>query len=285
MKNPPIKLILFILLVFFALAVFLPKNFSESRDVIFKVAKGEGSRDIAINLEKQDLIYWGPIFRIYVYFSGASKKLQAGTYLLSTSMNIPEITSKMTRGDTLKVKVTIPEGFDSEQIYQKISGFSEVQLSELAKEEGYLFPDTYEIPYGVAGQEIIKMMTDNFNSKVTPELVQAVEKQEKTLNDIIIMASILEREVITKEEKELASDVLWKRLEVGMPLQVDSAPETYEKKDLPQNPICNPGFDSILAAIYPKSNVFWYYLSTPEGETIFSKTLQEHNIAKAKYLK
>ncbi len=118
---------------------------------------------------------------------------------------------------------------------------------------------------------------------------------------------MLEREVKSFEDKKLVSGILWKRLEKGIPLQVDatityisgkkttqipledlqidSPYNTYKYKGLPLGPISNPGLDSILAAIYPQKNDFWYYLSTPEGKTIFSKTLQEHNLAKTKYLK
>ncbi len=129
------------------------------------------------------------------------------------------------------------------------------------------------------------MMVDNFNKKITPDLEAEIKRQNKDLKDIVIMASLIEKEVKTKEEKELAADVLWKRLKIGMPLQVDAALETYERQGLPEKPICNPGIVSILAAVYPKSSEYWYYLSMPEGKTIFSKTLEEHNIAKAQYLK
>jgi len=120
------------------------------------------------------------------------------------------------------------------------------------------------------------------------------------------MASLLEKEVKTKEEKELVSGILWKRIESGIPLQVDatiiyitdkktnkvsyeetqinSFYNTYKYRGLPKGPISNPGLDSILAALYPKESDYWYYLSTPNGQTIFSHTLEEHNIAKAKYL-
>lgn len=252
--------------------------------MIFKVEKGEGSRDIAINLEKEKIIYWGPLFRIYVYFSGSSKKLQAGTYRFSDSMNIPTIASEMKKGNILSVKITVPEGFDAGQVYQKLEGFSEVRLSELEKFEGYLFPDTYEFSYGAEEADVIRIMTDNFNGKITSELKEEIKNQKKTLEQIVIMASIIEREVKTQEEKELASGVLWKRMEIGMALQVDSATSTYEKIGLPEKPICNPGLGSIMAAVYPKDSPYFYYLSKPDGVTIFSKTLKEHNIAKAKYL-
>lgn len=286
MKKFPAKIFIIIVAILFLAALLLPRNFlGGGREVIFKVEAGEGSRDIAINLEKEKLIYWGPIFRIYVYFSGSSKKLQAGNYRFLDSMNIPAIASQMTKGDILLTTVTIPEGFDAGQIYQKLEGISDVRISELEKFQGYLFPDTYELPFGIKEEDVVKIMIANFNEKVTSELREEIEKQKKELNDIVIMASILEREVITKEEKELASGILWKRMKIGMPLQVDSATLTYKERGLPENPICNPGLESIMAAVYPKDSPYFYYLSKPDGVTIFSKTLEEHNIAKAKYLK
>jgi len=176
--------------------------------------------------------------------------------------------------------VTIPEGFTVKQIEERLN-------LKLPGEnlEGFLFPDTYQFPLRISGEEVVKKMRDNFEKKLTPELREEIEKQGKTIFEIITMASLIEKEVKTKEEKELASGILWKRLEIGMPLQADAAPETYERQGLPEKPICNPGLESILAAVYPKSSGYWYYLSTPEGETIFSKTLEEHNYAKSKYLR
>ncbi len=267
------------------LAIFLPRNPFSEKEIIFQVDKGQGSREIALNLEKEDLIYWSSIFRIYVLITNVSGGLQAGSYFLSPSMNIPEIAGKLSRGEIAKVKLTFPEGFTAEQIYQKLINVAEIDFSKLKNFEGYLFPDTYEIPYGAKEEEIVKMMVDNFNKKITPDLKAEIKRQNKDLKDIVIMASLIEKEVKTKEEKELAADVLWKRLKIGMPLQVDAALETYERQGLPEKPICNPGIVSILAAVYPKSSEYWYYLSMPEGKTIFSKTLEEHNIAKAQYLK
>ena len=119
-------------------------------------------------------------------------------------------------------------------------------------------------------------MTDNF-AKKTAGL--------EITSEIVVMASILEKEVKTKEEKELVAGVLWKRIKFGMPLQVDASMWTYEYLGLPSKPIANPGLEGIKAAINPQSSLYWYYLSTPDGKTLFSKTLEEHNITKAKYLK
>lgn len=178
--------------------------------------------------------------------------------------------------------------------------------------EGYLFPDTYYVKKQEAGnreqlEELIRMMLDNFDKKLTPDLREEIKRQKKRIFEIITMASLIEREVKSLDDKKLVSGILWKRLKNKIPLQVDatisyitgkrtteisieetqidSPYNTYKYKGLPLGPISNPGLDSILAAIYPEGSDFWYYLSTPKGKTIFSKTLEEHNLAKAKYLK
>jgi UPF0755 protein len=142
---------------------------------------------------------------------------------------------------------------------------------------------------------------------VSLEIKEEIERQGKSIFDIITMASLLEKEVRTEEDKKIVAGILWKRMEIGMPLQVDatiayitgknstriskeetkidSPYNTYKYKGLPLGPICNPGFESIFASLYYEDSDYLYYLSTPEGETIFSKTLEEHNIAKGKYLK
>jgi len=274
MKKKLIFIILFFVITIPLLAVFLPKNYNSSE--IFIIKKGEGSKEISVNLEKKGLIWWGPAFRAFTLLSGAQGRLQSGGYKIEGAMNTPAMVKKFVLGDVVKDKITFPEGFDAKQIYQQLSGITEVGLADLEANEGYLFPDTYEIPYGIGSQEVIRIMTNNFDKK-TAGL--------KITKEDIVMASIIEREVRTKEDKELVSGILWKRLRVGMPLQVDAAPKTYEEKGLPAGPICNPGLESITAAVYPKTSQYWYFLSTPEGKTIFSRTLDEHNIAKAKYLK
>lgn len=283
------RIITFLIIALIAVSfclIFLPRSFSsDSREVLFKVEKGEGSRDIALNLQSQGLIWSAPLFRVYVLVLGTAHRLQAGTYSFSPSMNMPAIAGKLAEGDTVRIKVTIPEGLTSQEIYQKLKDITNVDLVELENLQGYLFPDTYEVSYGADSEEVIGMMTANFNNKVTSDLKEEIASQGKTLEDIVIMASLLEKEVKTQEEKELASGILWKRLRVAMPLQVDAATTTYEKLGLPERPICNPGLVSILASLYPKESSFWYYLSTPDGKTIFSRTLEEHNIAKYKYLK
>jgi len=286
-KKISITIIAFAAVVLFW-QIFVPLGLNSQEEIIFSIKKGEGSRDIALNLEKQGLIAWASVSRLYVLTVGVSGNLQAGEYLISPSMNIPEIAQKFSKGEVIKVKLTIPEGFSAEQIKERLAGFPNIAEAELAlldEKEGYLFPDTYYFSYNVTLDEALKAIEENFEKKITQELKTEIEKQGKTLEQIIIMASLLEKEVKTKEEKELAAGVLWKRLKVGMALQVDAEMWTYQNRGLPPRPICNPGLESIIASVYPRESGFWYYLSTPEGETVFSETLEDHNAAKYEYLK
>lgn len=309
----------------------------------FNIKEGEGTKEIALNLEKAGLIRWGPLFRLYTLLEGISGNLQAGNYLFSRAMNIPEIAEKLVSGKVLKKEITIIEGWNVRDIgwYFENQGISQAEeffelvgfpatdyrkptdfpnpkdfsgdfdfLKDKVRNiglEGYLFPDTYQIKKGENLEAIIKKILKNFNTKLTPVLREEIKKEKKTIFEIVTMASLLEKEVRTLEDKKLVSGILWKRLKAGMPLQVDatityltqkkttkisieetkidSPYNTYKYPGLPLGPISNPGLESIIAAIYPQESNYWYYLSIPDGTTIFSKNLKEHNIAKAKYLK
>ncbi len=321
--------------------IFLPVSF-DSSESIFLIEKGEGSRDIAMNLQEEGLIRWCPMFRLYVLITASAGELQAGTYSLSKSMNIIQIADKFINGEVVRENLTVIEGwnlrnigyhlenrgiFQSEELWE-VAGFPATDYSEaidlpnpkdFSDEysfleskpdsvglEGFLFPDTYELTMGEEVEDMIRKMLDNFDQKLTLQLREEINRQGKTVFDIITMASILEREVQTKEDKEIVSGIFWKRIKLQKPLEscatiayikgtdqwrysfedtrIESLFNTYLNYGLPLGPISNPGIESILAAIYPESTEYLYYLSTPEGETIFSKTFEEHSRAKAEYL-
>lgn len=172
--------------------------------------------------------------------------------------------------------------------------------------EGYLYPDTYRVFRDTEPAALIEKMLDNFEKKVTPELREEIRAQGKTLFDVLTLASIVEREVRTDSDRKMAADVFYKRLRDGIPLQsdatvnyvtgksalqptlddtaVDSPYNTYRYPGLPPGPIGNPGIVSILAVVRPEPNPYYYFLTAPSGETIFSKTFEEHTANKAKYL-
>ena len=336
MKRPffiisTLLLFLFFLAFFVWQGIYLPKEKASREEIFFLVKRGEGVKEIADNLEDQGVIKSSIFFRIYTALSGEGGNLKAGLYTFSKDMPIPEIMGKMVRGKIVKIKVTIPEGFTLKEIEERINsrfhfqkGEAQYKIEDLkvadfqnefsflkdapkeATLEGFLFPDTYEFGYEMKVEKIVRKMLENFDKKLLEEIREEIGRQKKTIFEIIIMASLLEKEVRTFEDKKLVSGILWKRLKIGMPLQVDatityitgkkttkisleetkieSPYNTYKYSGLPKGPICNPGLESILAAVYPESSDYLYYLSRPDGKTIFSKTLEEHNIAKAKYL-
>ncbi|HOL54075.1 MAG TPA: endolytic transglycosylase MltG [Candidatus Paceibacterota bacterium] len=179
--------------------------------------------------------------------------------------------------------------------------------------EGFLFPDTYRFKINSPATLVVKRMLDNFQSNLTPEMQTAIANTPLNFYQIVTLASLIEGEIPNEEERSIVAGILVKRLENQMPLQVDatiiyikcdilktencrqlspadfkieSPYNTYQHLGLPKGPINNPGQSAIKAALNPVESPYWYYLSDPKtGKTIFSKTLKEHNEARAKYLK
>jgi len=282
-----------IILIFFYIwqGIYLPKNALSEESVIFLVKKGQGVEKIAANLENQELIKNKYLFIFYTLSRKKELELKAGEYEISTAMSISQIVDKIASGDSVNEIITIVEGWTSEDIAGYLSRRDIVKkedfLSYVEKNnlEGFLFPDTYELLSEDGVKEIVLKMRDNFEKQITAELKEEISSQGKTLFEIITMASLIEKEVQTLEDKKVVSGILWKRMENGMLLQVDAAVVTYKIKGLTKKPICNPGMESIKSAIYPKASPYWFYLSAPDGKTIFSKTLTEHELAIEKYLK
>jgi len=175
--------------------------------------------------------------------------------------------------------------------------------------EGYLFPDSYHLPQGLEEKEILSIFIDNFASKINEDLFFTVKGQKRSFYEVLIMASLLEKEVADEVDKRMVADILWRRLDTDFPLQVDaticyaefqsfkkcsltvesfkidSPYNTYLYKGLPPTPINNPGIESIQAALNPLENDYWYYMTDQKtGKTIFSKTFEEHSQARQKYL-
>ncbi|MFA5431291.1 MAG: endolytic transglycosylase MltG [Candidatus Paceibacterota bacterium] len=327
-------ILLLSLITFLITSIFYSSNKNIEAE-LFTIKKGQAVKEIALNLKKEGLIKNSYSFIVYTVLSRKYSKIQAGEYLVSSQMNIPKILSLFTNGETHKEKLTIIEGWDLKDIAEyfkekniateketySITGnpteenesininnysFLKDKPNNLSL-EGYLFPDTYYIEKGDNAEDIINKMLDNFSKKLTPDLIGEIKKQNKTIFEIITMASLIEKEVITLEDKKIVSGILWKRMVSHMRLQVDatilyvqgkkgtdiytkdtqidSPYNTYRNDGLPLGPISNPGMDSILAAIYPTKSAYYYYLSAPNKATIFSKTLEEHIYNKNKYLK
>lgn len=291
--------------------------------LIFKVEKGDSAKTIADNLVKAGLIKSPFVFRLYVYMSLSQYALKSGEYELSSKMPIRDIADTLVLGGVNEVLITIPEGFTLKQIEDRLVAAKLAKPGEVvnyrftdspailssnpktASLEGYLFPDTYRFFKDAQLPDILSKMINNFDDKLTHDLEEAISRSSYNLYQTITMASLIEKEVKSDEDRAVVSGILWKRLKAGIPLQVDatliyitgrrdiydadkkinSPYNTYFYRGLPKGPIANPGLSAIRAAVFPQNSPYLYYLSAKDGKTIFSKTLEEHNQNRAKYLK
>ena len=313
-QNRKLLLIIFIA-IFLALIVleFVGPNCNKEEEKLVKIEKGWGSGEVAEKLKSEHLINSKWFFIFYIWVRGYSSHLQAGEYLLNTKMTIPEISKILTKGETNPnwVKVTIPEGWTNTQIEERLIALDIIKSGEKLpnNKEGYLFPDTYYFYKNISIADVVKKMEDNFDRKLKEILpAEAREKLgEGGLYDVLKMASILEKEVISDEDRAIASGIFWKRIKNNYPLEscatiayilgtekkqysyedtrVKSLYNTYINSGLPPTPINNPGLSAIKAALYPKQTDYNFFLSASDGRTIYAKTLDEHNANKVKYLK
>jgi len=222
------------------LGISFPYDYNSVEEKFFSVEQSQGLFAIARNLKKENLIKQEWFFDIAVFLQGGVRKLQAGDYRLSQTMTPFEIAKKIISGDIAKKILTIPEGWNLKDIdsYLKSKGISDflanankdysAEFDFLADKpknlslEGYFFPDTYQIKAGNSSEDLIKTALANFDKKLTLNLRSEIEKQGRTIFEIVNMASLLEKEVKTIEDKKIVSGILWKRLKIGMRLQVDA---------------------------------------------------------------
>ena len=287
MLRPRLFFIGIVLFIIFFFPTTPPFSFPSGS--IVTIPEGVGLYTPAERLREDRVIrspFW---FRAVAIILGGERDMKAGQYLMSGPQNVFFIAWRVFHGDydIETVKLTIPEGFTVREISklfdERFVFFDHADFVEHAP-EGYLFPDTYFIPVIATASSTIKLLGDNFTHKIVSSMPD-IESSGRTLKEIIIMASLLEAETKTKEDREIVSDILWKRLKLRMPLQVDSDMGTYEFVGLPENPINNPGLVSIDAALHPTSTPYLYFLTGDDGTMHYSRTFNEHVAKKLKYLK
>ncbi|MCL4354495.1 endolytic transglycosylase MltG [Patescibacteria group bacterium] len=313
-------LVLIILIVFFSSITILwwtnglkAVDSKNTTAKIFVIKKGQGVREIANQLKQEGLIKDPIVFFLNTKRLGLDKQIQAGDFRLNPSMNSTEIAQNLTHG-MLDIWVTIPEGKRAEEIadelQEKIPTYQEDWRNALATNEGYLFPDTYLIPRDANIDMIVSLMKNNFNKKFDSV------KEGKTSNlsdeDVVKVASLVEREAKHDTDRPMVASVIENRLEIGMGLQIDATVQyllgyqpqaktwwkkeltlddlainspynTYKTTGLPPTPISNPGLSAIRAALNPSKTSYIYYLSDKNGVNHYAKTLAEHNANIKKY--
>ncbi len=271
---------LLVSLGFLALLTILMPPSDFPRGSMVEIEEGVGLQTISLKLEEEKIIrapFW---FRVFAILMGGERSMKAGEYYFEKPQSTLEIAWRLTHGlyGVENVRLVVFEGFTKE----KIADLFDEQFLRFEKQtflskapEGYLFPDTYFVPVTASAEWVIQLMKGNFNRKVKPLLLE-VEKSEHFFEEILIMASILEGEVRTREDREIVSGILWKRIEIGMPLQVDVERTTYESRGLPEKPVNNPGLVSLESALRPKKTSYLYFLTDASGTTHYSITFDEH---------
>lgn len=281
-------LVLFIFVMYFFL-LSAPRNFPVKS--ILNIKDKASLRSISLDLQNKNIIRSRIVFEALVIMYGGEKHLISGDYMFENKATVFEVAKRVSKGDRrlTAIKITIPEGFDATQIAElfdeKLVNFNrEIFLEQVKDKEGYLFPDTYFFFNSQTEQDVLKSLNDNFNKKLATLRLE-IATSGKTENEILTMASIIEREAKGDEDRELIAGILWKRLKIGMPLQVDAAPITYREIGLPDRPIANPGILAIQAALRPKNSPYLYYVHDREGGIHYAKSFAEHRANIEKYLK
>jgi UPF0755 protein len=296
----------------------------ERHSRVVTLPAGTSFHDIARILEDNGIIRDHRSFYLLARLEDAIPKVKAGEYEVHTGMTPKEVLSKLVRGDVIKYPITIPEGYNLFQIGEVLDQ-AKVCLKKVFWEktndpaliaslgldgeslEGYLFPDTYNFPKGFGEEQVIRQMVARFKT-VYASLANRAEHLGLSRRDVVILASMIEKEAVEDQERRLISAVFHNRLHRGMALQSDptaiyglrtresrqeritkqdllrrSPYNTYHIMGLPKGPIANPGLKSLQAVLYPADVNYLYFVSRNDRTHHFSSTLEEHNRAVDKY--
>ncbi len=313
---------------------------SAEGSVSVAIIPGMTVAEIGEMLEREHIVYSGTMLRRYLSWKKLDTKIQNGAVTFEAPFTIRHAANTLvTRQSAPERTITILPGWDLRQIGEYFESEGIVSLEDWYAEvgepldqrakpqydlhavdafagvpggvnlEGYIRPDTYRIFSNASIDEIVDKLVRARADQITPEMIEDIKAQGKTIHDILTMASILEREVRTPEDRRIVADLFWRRDGIGMALQADSTVHyitgtegsvftssadrdidslwnTYEYPGLPPGPISSPSLDAIMATIYPKKNDNWYFLTTLyTGEVKYGRTLDEHNVNVANYLR
>jgi peptidoglycan lytic transglycosylase G len=280
--------------------------------VTVSIRKGSTVSDTANELYMKGIIRSTALFKTYVKLIGSATGVRVGNYFFSESESVLRIAYRMANGllGVEQIKVTIPEGLASPDIARAIKRdiptFDDKKFLKLARPfEGYLFPDTYFFDKNTTPEDVISAMRSNFDEQ-TKGLKIPKNFSDKSFKEILTMASLVEEEASMSEDRRVIAGILWKRIEAGMPLQVDapffyilgktsaqltqsdlatSSPyNLYKYKGLPPTPIDNPGLGAITDTLNATTTKYWFFLSGADGRTHFAETHDQHVANKDKYL-
>ena len=284
-----------------------PKEFPRAVDIV--ITEGLTVNQVTQVLEEKNVVRSSLYLRFVLFKNFRNQFVQAGTYRFQEPLTTNDVARSIIQGKNLspRIKITLPEGFRSRELYSFLpKTFHSSTSLDILSFEGYLFPDTYFISNSMSIDEIISLLRTTHMRKMSL-YAKRIEASGFTEREIIILASLLEREANTPESRRLISGIMHNRLRFNMPLQIDavfdyilnktsaelteddlkidSPYNTYTHIGLPPSPISNPGSDAIDAALNPTITEYLYYLSDDDGNFYYAKTFEEHKKNKARYLR
>ncbi len=310
---------------------------TDATPVMFTIAPGELPADVAAHLQDQGLIKDADLFVKWVKYLHVGSKIQAGDFVLRRNMTSDEIIQALQHGRAKTITFTIRPGWRAEEVAEylattSLSNYSKDQFLQAIKDgkldysflkdrpkgasaslEGYLFPETYNVPYDTSVEGLLILVLGTFDQRVTDSMRKQAAAAKMTLYEVITLASIVEREAAVPSERPLIASVYLNRLKKKQLLQADptvqyalgyqtatkqwwkspisldeyqdvkSPYNTYLNGGLPPGPICSPALDSIRAVLEPAQTDYMFFLGKGDGSHVFSKTYEEHQQNMQKY--
>lgn len=294
---------------------------AEEGSVSVIIKEGDSMSKIVQRLKETKLINDGTWLLLLSKLSGKDRHIHAGRYDFKKGLTLYSLFKQLVRGDVTLKDVTIPEGSTLKQIAGILEREIQIDSTEFVRVaenspfaqsmgisafslEGYLFPETYKLSWGISSEKTAQMMVEQFKKTFTDSLLKRAQEINFSLLEVVTLASLIEAEAKEGKEREIISAVYHNRLKRGMLLQcdptviyglpdtdrplvlkdleTDSPYNTYKYPGLPPGPIGNPGKASLLAALYPANVDYLYFVAKGDGTHVFSTTLEEHNRARSK---
>ncbi len=309
--------------VWFRNAVYVERSLpAQQTDVI--IPRGATFSQVVDALQQKHVLQSPLAFRLLARLRHVDSQVKAGEYRFPAHQTTDAILQRLVRGEQFAVWVTIPEGWTAREIARALAdralgdatAYDRIFLRSRGIElggvrtpnlEGYLFPSTYLVPIDDSPERVASILVDQFRRELPSDARARAKALGRTLPEVVTIASLIEREGKVDEDRPLIASVIYNRLRLGMPLEVDASIEytfpehhevitkrdlqidspynTYRRTGLPPTPIANPGKASLDAAFRPAKTDYLYYVAKPDGHSAFAKTLQEHNANVERYLK
>lgn len=299
-----------------------PYNKNNTQGIVVEIPQGSTTNTISDILYKNNLIKNKVMFKISVKLSNKAQQFKAGKYLFNQTYSNKQIINDLSLGKIYNdgIKITIPEGSTSREIvsilvdkklgnedsYEALisnpkefyNDFKFLEEDDITSLEGFLYPSTYYFDENSSEKEVLSTMLSQFNKVYTDKLRDRQKELNMTTEQVVNLASIVEKEAILDKDRPIIASVFYNRLEIGMPLQsdatiqyifkerkkivtykdleIDSPYNSYKNKGLPPTPISSPGIESIKATLYPKKTDYLYFVAKMDGGNNYSKNYEDH---------